>query len=422
MQKVVLVTDGEGNVREVFDSQSGDPISYDIKAGDSGSEDVLEGVHLMCTPQSLPPRVIRALNTSIGKSVAHVIPLPHVEEHEDRPTGCVFLLKSRELPDDTGDPLHLGYGKGISLVEVRARMEDGTFLSRNFVDTPEFQKRLRDAEDALKEPSGSPPGLFLPKSDAHDVISKHCTSPSFPDDPLLRKFNPFFFKNWVPHLAENDFARFYMSDWETVHETTCVSFGHTRGEPRFYIVVRWDLPAEMTDQLLQLVSVNPCKETWKELAERDEFKKAVDISQKVRQSLAERFAKLIGVSLRLADRRFVHTMSNVLVSNANVSVPGTNGEKRAAVAYYEGCAPTHTSQGGIVTLSSSDPRETVFWWHGPPTPDDPGGEPWDVRDGGNAWPMIGSNLVWKKGTLSMMSSAGYLQGNGFAKLAPVLKE
>lgn len=372
MQKVLLIANDEGNVVDVVDVLTGAPILFDFKTGEDESDELRENVHACCTRANLPPRIVRALNASVKQTAAHTIPLPHVDETDWGLTGCVFLLRSRDKPSDTGDPITLGYGKGVSLVEVRTKMEDGAFLSKALVQTPEFQQRLMDAEASLRTPSGAPPGLFMPDTNALRTLARTCTSPDYPNDPLLKTYNPFYLKEWAPHLAENDFVRMYTSDWANVHDTTCTSFGHSRGDLRFYIVIRWDLPPEITDQLLQLVSVNPDKETWKELSERKEFKRALDISIAVRENIAERFAKHMGLSLRHSDRKFVHTTSDILVPNAQACVPGTDGEKRAAVAMYNACAPTHLAPGGVVTLTMADPREPVFWWHGPPTPENPG--------------------------------------------------
>lgn len=421
LTKVTLVTAEDGEVQEAYDSETGAPLLFDIKTCDTGSAESHESVHLNCTRDTLCPNVTRALNATLRGGVAHVVPLPHVVEEAGVPHGCVFLLRSLDRPLDTGEPLDLRYCKGVTLVELSKKMHNGQFLSKDLLRTPEVQRKLQLCEDALREPRGTPPGVFLAGTPALHKLVETCATPNYPDDPIGRVFNPFFFRSWSPHLDEDGFARVFVSDWSTVHENTCVRFGHEKNEDRFYLVVRWDLPPEITDQLLQLVRHNPDDETWKDLADRKEFRRVVEVSVKARENIAERFAKAAGFSLHLSDRKFVHTTSNVLVANARAPVPGTGGEKKAAVAFYSDCAPTHLAMGGVVSLTNDDPRQPVYWWHGASTPEDPGGEPWDMPEAGNAWPTVGADLVWRKTTLNTLASAGYETAFGFAKLLPIGK-
>lgn len=237
------------------------------------------------------------------------------------------------------------------------------------------------------------------------------TSSAHPSDPLLRTYRPEPMRTWQPNLRGNDFMRICHSQWEATHPRTAAAFGHAAGDTHFYALVCWHLPEEISDQLLQLAACNPDGQTWSQLAAREEFARAVQISVQAREAMIRRYLELSALEPKQSDRRFVHTTSDVLVSNAGPS--GTP-------AFYSGCAPTDVKSDGIISLSASDPDAPIFWWAGPPSPDHPGGGPWEMPDAMNAMPVLGTALKWNKATLTAMADVGHHIETGYVKLTPII--
>ena len=54
----------------------------------------------------------------------------------------------------------------------------------------------------------------------------------------------------------------FYSGWDGVHPRTQSVSGHARQDTHFYVVLKWGLPEEMADQLVQLARINPDNESW----------------------------------------------------------------------------------------------------------------------------------------------------------------
>lgn len=416
--KVLLLVDEGGDVVDVADAATGESLPHDIKPCGSYRADLHPAVRLDCTRQQLDARVQRALNACISGGARHALPMPHVKLEGRALRGCVHLLRGREKPRDTGWPLDMRYCTGLTLVELERKLPNHSYMSVEFIRSQEFQERVRGVEAALRAEAGTPPGLLMPGNSALSAMVG-ATSSAYPKDPLLRTYRPDFLNVWKPRLNGNDFIRIYYSTWDAVHDSTRSAFGHGAQDVHFYVLLCWHLPPEMADQLLQLVRMNPDGQSWKQLAERKEFSRALDVSQRAREDIIKRFLESTALQQKQTDKRYVHTAADVLVSGAAASVPGAPAETPASVAYYSGCAPTHLNRGGIISLTGSSPMEPAYWWHGAPTPEHPGGEPWQMPGSGNGWPVLGTELVWNKSTVSVLSAAGHKRANGYVKLIPV---
>ena len=199
------------------------------------------------------------------------------------------------------------------------------------------------------------------------------------------------------------------STWDTVNQRTAAAFGHAPHDSHFYLTLCYHLPMEMAEQLLQLARMNPDGQSWRQLAQRKEFARALEVSRVARESLLRRMMDELKLQPKQADQRFVHTTAEVLVATAD-----------GGVAYYSNGTPTNLAQGGVLSMTESDPSLPMFWWHGPHTPDSPGGEPFDMRGTHNAMPCLGRALTWKKSTLATLAEAGHAIENGYIKLTPIV--
>ena len=110
-------------------------------------------------------------------------------------------------------------------------------------------------------------------------------------------------------------------------------------DTHFYVVLRWHLPEEMADQLMQLARINPEGDSWEQLARRKEFELAIQISIAARENIIRRFLAECNLETKKSDGRFTHTTTDVLLPDV-VATGVSNG-----VAFYSGCAATDREQG-----------------------------------------------------------------------------
>jgi len=64
------------------------------------------------------------------------------------------------LPQPSGWPLDLRYATGISIVELERRLPNGSYMSAEFIKSPEFAERHSAAVSGLKVPKGTSPGTL----------------------------------------------------------------------------------------------------------------------------------------------------------------------------------------------------------------------------------------------------------------------
>lgn len=410
MKRVLLGVDKVGDVVEVTDHATGEVLAFDVIPLSSASAELSPAVCTTYMPARADPLVRRALNSAVGAGgAARCIPLPHASYDNRQLRGCVHLLQSDAQPRESGWPLDLRYATGVTIVELEHRVASGAYLSPEFFRSEECRARFDAAVRELRMPRGTPPGLFNAGQPALEAF-RSLTSEAFPRDPLLRMYRAKYLDTWSPELGASDFIRVCYSNWENVNPRTAASFGHNTHDTHYYLALCYHLPPELADQLLQLVRLNPEKQTWAQLAARKEFRRAEEISRAARESLIRRFMAAMSLEPKQSDRRFIHTTCDVLVPDA-----GAGG----VVAFYSGCAPCHQEQGGVVSLTESDPDAPIFWWHGAYTPDNPGGEPFEVPGTANAMPVLGTKLAWKRGTIDLLADAGHRIDNGYVKLTPL---
>ena len=271
---------------------------------------------------------------------------------------------------------------------------------------------MRAILDEMRIPVGRQPGLINPATRAHAAMVSAC-SPAYPQDPLLRMYDPEPFESWKPHMRRGDFFRIYYSDWDTVNEETRAEYGHGNHDLRFYAVLRWRLPQEMVDQLAQLVRLNPDSESADRLARRTEFERAVEISEGAREAIVNRILKMATLERKKdvgLGGGFVHTTSDVFV-------PGVSSDYgEDMVAFYSACAPSNLTSGGVLSVSD-EPSAPAYIFFGPPDRTNVGGDPWDMPEVANAVP---TNLVWSKADVMSMAGVGLPVHNGFIKLQPIV--
>lgn len=255
-------------------------------------------------------------------------------------------------------------------------------------------------------------GLVSPGTRALECM-REATSSMYTADPLLRTYRPDPLRTWHPHLRSHDFIRVCSSQWETTHPRTAAAFGHAQGDTHISVILCYHLPEDITDQLVQLTSMNPDGQTWAEMASRDEFARAIKLSIQAREHIIRRYMELTQMEPKQSDKRFVHITADVLV-------PDVDTLAGRLPVYYSGCAPTHNRNDGIVSMSRSDPDAPFYWWSGPYTPGHPGGASWEMPDAMHAMPVVGASLKWNKSTLGLMAEAGHNIENGYTKLVPIV--
>lgn len=160
--KVTLLVDDSGDISGVADTSTGASIAFDVQRVITSSSELNPAVSVSCIPTNLEPRVRRALNHAITSGGAvRVIPLPHCAFDGRSLRGCVHVLPSEGTPSASGWPLDLRYATGISIMELERRLPNGSYMSTEFIKSPEFADRHRAAVAALRVGKGTAPGTRL---------------------------------------------------------------------------------------------------------------------------------------------------------------------------------------------------------------------------------------------------------------------
>lgn len=158
-RKVALLVDDSGDICGVCDSITGESILYDVQRVQKESTELHDDVLVTFLPTTIEPRVQRALNAAVTHGGAsYVIPLPHCAFDGRTLRGCVYAMPPDGAPSATGFPVDLRYATGISMVELERRLPNGSYMSAEFVRSPEFMARHAAAIRALRVGKGTPPG------------------------------------------------------------------------------------------------------------------------------------------------------------------------------------------------------------------------------------------------------------------------
>lgn len=418
--EVVLVVDANGDVRAVTRRDTGEAVKYDIVSCETSPDELPASVVCSVYQRQMSASLRRALSDcALRGGAAKVVPLPHCVFDGRTARGAVHVFRPKSLPCETGWPLDLRYATGVSIVEIERTLPNASYLSAEMVRSREFSARLQAAIMQLHEERGTAPGLFLPGHPALDALRPMTAGPG---DPLLRTYRPDFTRVWQPRLKTNDFVQVYMSTWDTVHPATRAVNGHGAQDVHFYFLVCWHLPEEISEQLMQLVRLNPERQTWAQLAARKEFERALEISVKAREDILRRLLDLTALEpKRSLKNRFAHTTTDVLVGGVETQLPGKDRPSGNCVAFYSGCAPTNRSPGGCLALTESSPSEPVFWWHGRHAEEHVGGHPFDMPETVHAVPTLGPALKFNKKLVALLGGAGLdIAANGYMRLQPIL--
>lgn len=415
--EVLLHVDENGDVKSVTRKDTGEAVRYDIVQTSSDPSVLHPAVSVTAYPKDLTPQLKACLNACVTNGGAcKVIALPNCFYDGRSARGVVHLMKSKGKPSESGWPLCLRYASGITLVEIERILPNQTYASIELFKSAEFGKRMQAAIRELHEESGTPPGLVSPGHPLLDAFRK-LTPEGCADDPLLRTFRVNFLRSWKPALKQDDFIQIYYSTWDTVHPQTRALNGHGPQDVHFYFALNWHLPEEMAEQLMQIARLNPENQTWAQIAVRREFERAIQVSKEVREDLLMRFMSRVSLEpKRSMKQRFVHTTTDILVPGIVAQV---NGKPKTCVGFYSGCAPTHTQNGGVLSITENSPNQPAFWWHGRHIPDHPGGEAWEMPDVAHAMPVSGAYLKFGKRTIATIESHGWAGAHGCVKLTPI---
>jgi len=204
--KVTLIVDETGDILSVCDALTGLSVSHDVQRVQT-STDMHGSVLAACMPTRVDERMQRALNYAVthGKA-ATVVPLPHCAFDGRSLRGCVYAMPPDGQPDAAGFPMDLRYATGVSIVELERRLQNGSYMSSEFVRSSEFDALHRMALEKMHIPQGTPPGLMNPGTRALEAL-RTVTSSVYPADPLLRVYRPDPLRTWHPHLRAHDFIR-----------------------------------------------------------------------------------------------------------------------------------------------------------------------------------------------------------------------
>lgn len=162
MMKVTLLVDDTGDISGVIDATTGAPVDFDVQRVLASSNELHPSVSVACIPVKVDPRMQRALNHAITSGGAvRVVPLPHCAFDGRSLRGCVHVLPDDGTPSSSGWPLDLRYATGISIIELERRLPNGSYMSTEFIKSPEFADRHRASVAALRVGKGVPPGAHL---------------------------------------------------------------------------------------------------------------------------------------------------------------------------------------------------------------------------------------------------------------------
>lgn len=415
--EVLLHVDASGDVTSVTRKVGGEPVRYDIVQEVVNPNVLHASVVTYGLHKELPPELKVALNACIVDGGAvKVAPLPNCYHDGRGARGLVNVLRAKSKPSESGWPLDLRYATGVTLVEIERILPNQTYASIELFKSPEFGRRMQAAVRELHEEAGSPPGLVSP---GHPLLEsfRALTPTGSTEDPLLRTYRFNFLNTWRPRLREGDFIQIYYSTWDTVNAHTRAICGHGPQDVHFYFALCWHFPEEMAEQLLQLARLNPENQTWGQLAARKEFERAVEISTKAREDILTRFMSRVALEpKRSVKQRFVHTTTDILVPGLVSKLPG-KPKPTSCVGFYSNSAPTHLSGGGVLSITENSPNEPAFWWHGRHTPENPGGEPWEMEKVFHAMPVMGPTLKFGKKTIGLLGGLGGPDGG--VKLMPI---
>jgi len=459
-KKALLLEVSESqDVIAIRDPETGESLPFEVKPFKEDNEGLEEGVHMAAGPARLLSDVRRKLNDAMAHEKCFACyPMPHVAVHGRHLTGAVFAMAPDDTPGVSGFPVRSRNTVGMSLQEIEKRLPSSAFISVDFLRSPEFTAYVNEAVETLSRPAGTPPGLINPGTPAMAALSEHM-SPDYPQDSIVQPFRPGYMKGrsaWVPHLGPRDCIRVCHSKWGNVNPQTAAVWGHGDMDDHFYVWIKWHLPESIADQLWQLVRINPERQSFKELATRKEFTRALEISKAARESIVSRFLKLIGRALLsekalsekarltgprraqpraeaerqedvphderrprprrvLLRRRRPRLLLQQLLPHAPRARPP---RPRAARAGRPRAAPQ--SQGGVISMTENDPDSPIYWWHGEHDPDTVGGDSWEAAGIAHAMPCLGPTLAWKRSTVDALVHSGFHVEHGYVKLTPIV--
>jgi hypothetical protein len=340
------------------------------------------------------------------------------------PPGCsyaeglaVILPADRPPEPNAFFPLNWCYASGIALVEVEPVLDErsGTALSREFFLSERFGESRAALSAALRGANRHEdlPGFILQDTAAQLAPYAHGTRPA--DDPLLRRHRPA--DGARLRLQADDYIMFGSSDWDTASRETKTGAGHAPGARHYYAAVRYALPVESVDQLKMLVYLNPNNDTWRKLASRKPFERALETARAARAGFLRDALAGAGLRPRRSCPHVTDTASDVFDDDV-IRVDTGDETAGEGIAFFSGCAPTHRAERGLVTEMGPERDAGLLWLHGPPSAKT-GGEPWKQALSANSVPVRTPSRVTRR-TLDAFERAGWDKTNGYVKIEPIV--
>lgn len=397
------------------------------------------------------------------------------EMHHDTPQGAVILWPkdTRVVPDLLAYPLSISdLGVGISMIELENL--NGEYMSVPFsfyegldvraslegemVDMVGRPKTVGGGGDSPKAhaPGVDIPGIFLP-GETLEHVRKSYASRWMSRDPILRTWKPVvgtqaWARNEVacpgfePVLqSPGDAITLCYSDWKNVSEKTVSEWGHTTGTMHYYLVVQWNPPMYLKDQVIHALiapgettgsdgaSSSPTH-TWARACNAPELDRFELFVKNCRERLLYRAMERLGVRPNATNTFVTHNTSNVprLVSRS----PDAD-EEATHVAYYSGCFSTKDADGGVVipaedpssmgsadggasspTRTRADAARDFLWIHGPYKRGVQGGSAWDMPASAHAVPASPGSMGKINGEfmIHLGASGCDLKRHGYVKL------
>lgn len=319
------------------------------------------------------------------------------------PRGVVYEWDA-SLPVDVesfGYPMsHSGMGmfSGFTIVELDARGEDMKLMHasefeafRDALNASYAQLCVGETEDYDRDIEAH--GLLL-KGDTMDVMRSMYVSEFYPADSLLSPWDARItsdgwskgeevasgrFRPLLDTHRSRDFVGIYRGDSAHLPAERRAEKGVGPQDHTYYMVIFWEPPQHLTDQLLHVFGTSEGK-PWGRALECPEMSRMATLSERSRERLLMQACKISGarplISRSSEGRcKFMHTTSNTIKKR---------GEK---VVFYSECSNS-TEEGGTVasytSLSAGEPPESILWIQGKYQPYVEGGLPWTMdlsRDG-----------------------------------------
>jgi hypothetical protein len=405
-----LVLSADGKIESLIDTRTNNAVTYTVHVANTPPSDALDKsvIATCCTEDKIPAHIRKELN-AVALHGLTLIPFHSY--------GYAILLGATIVPKGSFFPFLANYATCLSCIELHTRrpggvLDDSYFTGFNNLDA------VRAILRAPPDPT-TIPGVILAEGAKHLL---EFTSPAISDDPLIKTFQPTYLNTYSPAIGDDDYLFVAKSNWEGIPKAVIESEAATE-QTHYYLVLKWSLPIEVSDQIAMIIYSNWANDTWRKLSTRQFLDRAHEMSVACAEHIMERALTQLRMKKHATRSWFVHTLSNVFDANP-IKAHIDDATAVEGVAFYKDCAPTHKSTHGI--LCEKDAKQSG--WLYICGPDDGtgvfGGTAFKMPKTMSAWPtlMHKDAVGWTKDGLKQFTGeGGWDSKNGFTKLQPVVE-